>query len=267
MEDSSSTINIDNAEIQGDSKPKTRRKTSDVWNNFTNEEPDKDGKNVKCNQCLKRWKYEGTKMGTSTFSRHMLVCKKKPNFGDVGAMLLNHDEKLRDKCNVIDPKIVRDLFIKVSVAHNLPLKWVEFKEMRVLLKYLNPSVRFICRNTHALDVMNMYESEKEKLRIRLNSVPGMLCLTSDIWTACTNSGYMCLTAHYVDEKCKLDSKLLAFRSMPPPHSAPESHDEVVRSMSLLMKSKFEKYWEDYSDILSMGAVFDPRMKLKLVEYC
>ncbi|KAG6397315.1 hypothetical protein SASPL_143481 [Salvia splendens] len=46
-----------------------------------------------------------------------------------------------------------------------------------------------------------------------------------------------------------------------------SHDEVVRSMSLLMKSKFEKYWEDYSDILSMGAVFDPRMKLKLVEYC
>ncbi|KAG6384336.1 hypothetical protein SASPL_155856 [Salvia splendens] len=46
-----------------------------------------------------------------------------------------------------------------------------------------------------------------------------------------------------------------------------SHDEVVRSMSLLMKSKFEKYWEDYSDILFMGAVFDPRMKLKLVEYC
>ncbi|XP_042032433.1 zinc finger BED domain-containing protein RICESLEEPER 2-like [Salvia splendens] len=46
-----------------------------------------------------------------------------------------------------------------------------------------------------------------------------------------------------------------------------SHDEVVRSMSLLMKSKFEKYWEDYSDIPLMGAVFDPRMKLKLVEYC
>ncbi|KAG6421326.1 hypothetical protein SASPL_117877 [Salvia splendens] len=46
-----------------------------------------------------------------------------------------------------------------------------------------------------------------------------------------------------------------------------SHDKVVRSMSLLMKSKFEKYWEDYSDILSMGAVFDPRTKLKLVEYC
>ncbi|XP_042018980.1 zinc finger BED domain-containing protein RICESLEEPER 2-like [Salvia splendens] len=46
-----------------------------------------------------------------------------------------------------------------------------------------------------------------------------------------------------------------------------SHDEVVKSMPLKMQSKFEKYWEEYSDILSMGAVFDPRMKLKLVEYC
>ncbi|XP_057792782.1 zinc finger BED domain-containing protein RICESLEEPER 2-like [Salvia miltiorrhiza] len=46
-----------------------------------------------------------------------------------------------------------------------------------------------------------------------------------------------------------------------------SKDEVVKSMSLAMQSRFEKYWEEYSDILSMGAVFDPRMKLKLLEYC
>ncbi|KAG6390580.1 hypothetical protein SASPL_148318 [Salvia splendens] len=97
MKDSSPTVNIENVEILGDSKPKKRQKTSDVWNNFTNEEPDKNGKNVKCNHCLQRWKYEGTKMGTSTFSRHMLVCKKKPNFGIVGAMLLNHDGKLKKK--------------------------------------------------------------------------------------------------------------------------------------------------------------------------
>ncbi|KAG6418762.1 hypothetical protein SASPL_120967 [Salvia splendens] len=46
-----------------------------------------------------------------------------------------------------------------------------------------------------------------------------------------------------------------------------SRDEVVKSMCLKMQSKFEKYWEEYSDILSMGAMFDSRMKLKLVEYC
>ncbi|XP_042030043.1 zinc finger BED domain-containing protein RICESLEEPER 2-like [Salvia splendens] len=400
----------------------------------------------------------------------MLICKKKLNFGDLSAMFLNHDGKLRVKDNVIDLKTCRDWMIKVSVTHNLPLKWVEYSAIRGFLKYLNPNIRFISRNTHASDVMKLYEYEKEKLKIRLSSVPGMLCLTSDLWTACTNSGYICLTAHFVDEECKLNSKILAFCSMPPPHSAPElaqkisdilmdwkidrkifsltldtaaannvmvkllktrlqlqnsllcngeyfhvrccahilnlivqeglkvssdaldkvrasikyvkasearmikfkecarkvdiefttslcldvptrwnstylmlasgikyqrafsmlecddlaykhcptedewergkvmceflepfydittlisgssyptsnlyfmevwniarlleknsrSHDEVVKSMSLKMLSKFEKYWEEYSDILSMGAVFDPRMKLKLVEYC
>ncbi|XP_057785018.1 zinc finger BED domain-containing protein RICESLEEPER 2-like [Salvia miltiorrhiza] len=46
-----------------------------------------------------------------------------------------------------------------------------------------------------------------------------------------------------------------------------SKDKVVKSISLAMQSRFEKYWEEYSDIISKGAVFDPRMKLKLLEYC
>ena len=110
----------------------------------------------------------------------MLVCKKKPNFGDLSTMFLNHDGKLRVKDNVIDPKICRDWMIKISVTHNLPLRWVEYSAMRGFLKYLNPNIRFISRNTHASDVMKFYEFEKEKLKIRLNSVPGMLCLTSDL---------------------------------------------------------------------------------------
>ncbi|KAG6403021.1 hypothetical protein SASPL_135236 [Salvia splendens] len=95
---------------------------------------------------------------TSSFQS---LFEMKPNFGDLSAMFLIHDGKLRVKDNVIDPKTCRDWMIKNS----------------------------------------------------------------------------------------------------------RSHDEVVKSMSLKMQSKFEKYWEEYSDILSMGAVFDPRMKLKLVEYC
>ena len=61
----------------------------------------------------------------------------------------------------------------------------------------------------------------------MNSISGMLCLTSDVWTACTNSGYICLTAHYVEYKWKLNSKILAFCSLPPPHSGPELAQKIL----------------------------------------
>ncbi|XP_047964539.1 zinc finger BED domain-containing protein RICESLEEPER 2-like [Salvia hispanica] len=46
-----------------------------------------------------------------------------------------------------------------------------------------------------------------------------------------------------------------------------SQDEEVKSMSHSMDLKFAPYWEEHSEILSIGAVFDPRIKLKLLEYC
>lgn len=53
-----------------------------------------------------------------------------------------------------------------------------------------------------------------------------MCLTCDVWTACTSAGYICLTAHYVDEKWKLNNKILAFSAMPPPHSGVEMAQKV-----------------------------------------
>ncbi|XP_013624853.1 PREDICTED: zinc finger BED domain-containing protein DAYSLEEPER-like [Brassica oleracea var. oleracea] len=34
-----------------------------------------------------------------------------------------------------------------------------------------------------------------------------------------------------------------------------------------MRLKFDKYWEEYSDILSIVAVLDPRLKFAALEYC
>lgn len=34
-----------------------------------------------------------------------------------------------------------------------------------------------------------------------------------------------------------------------------------------MKLKFDKYWEEYSDILSIDAVLDPRLKFAAMKYC
>jgi hypothetical protein len=44
-------------------------------------------------------------------------------------------------------------------------------------------------------------------------------------------------------------------------------DEGIKRMAERMMSEFEKYWDEYSVILALGAVLDPRMKLSTLAYC
>lgn len=44
-------------------------------------------------------------------------------------------------------------------------------------------------------------------------------------------------------------------------------DRVIADMVDSMRMKFVKYWEEYSDILAIAAVLDPRLKFKVLEYC
>ncbi|GJX11554.1 zinc finger BED domain-containing protein RICESLEEPER 2-like protein [Tanacetum coccineum] len=43
-------------------------------------------------------------------------------------------------------------------------------------------------------------------------------------------------------------------------------DPVVSGMAKDMKTKFDKYWETYTMVLSFGAILDPRYKLNIVEF-
>ena len=46
----------------------------------------------------------------------------------------------------------------------------------------------------------------------------------------------------------------------------ESGDSVIKSMAMRMKIKFDMYCSDYSVVLALGAVLDPRMKLGMIKY-
>ena len=79
-------------------------------------------------------------------------------------------------------------------------------------RVLNHDFKPISGNTAKVDCWNVFLSKKTKLKIILANIPSRICLTSNVWTVITIQGYMNMTAHYVDDKWKLNSKLLAFVS-------------------------------------------------------
>ena len=55
------------------------------------------------------------------------------------------------------------------------------------------------RKTIVLDVEKEYMEEMDKVKQSIYRIPNRICLTSDVWTVVTSEGYICLTAHFVDE--------------------------------------------------------------------
>ena len=209
-------VGIGESQSDEPSKKKAKSATSDVWNFFTKLGVGKDGiERARCNACKQEYKAGGKLYGTSSLKRHIQKCKEI-KFEDVGQMIMDMQGKL--KCPKIDQMVSREMCAATIIEHDLPFNFVEYKKIRSWMKYLNPDVMPISRNTAKADVLTIHMREKEKLKQTLAAIPNRICLTSDLWTSCTTEGYICLTAHFVDTNWKLHSKILNFCHMPPPHT-------------------------------------------------
>ena len=119
---------------------------------------------------------------------------------------------------------------KSIVQHYLPYSYVEYERVRDTWKYLNADVQTICRNTARADVYRLYESERDTLKRELATLPGRVSFTSDLWTSVKREGYMCVTAHYIDRNWKLNSKILTFCALPPPHTGMNVALQLLESL-------------------------------------
>ena len=194
--------------VGGDGKEKTR-KFSKVWDSYDyipTQSPSKKPK-AKCKFCGKLYNGD-SRSGTSNLKRHLGNCPNNPN-------------KEKEDCVIgkLDQKAYRESVASAIIEHGLAFSYVEYEGIRRSNKILNPNVEFCSRNTIKAEVLKVYNKLKGELKTTLQKLPGRICLTSDLWTSCQNKGYLCLTAHYVDENWKLCSKVLNFCHVPPPHRA------------------------------------------------
>ncbi|CAA7016433.1 unnamed protein product [Microthlaspi erraticum] len=195
---------------------KPKRQSSPAWEDFVLITKPDGTEKAQCTHCKNEYAYESHKTGTNTLLRHQRVCNLKPRNGDVKQMLVNAEAKLQAR--KIDQSVFRVMVAKSIIQHDLPFSYVEYERVRSVWKYLNADVIFFSRNTAADDVYKFYLSESDNLKRELASLPGRISFTSDLWSAITHEGYMCLTAHYVDRNWKLQSKILSFFAFKSPHT-------------------------------------------------
>ncbi|XP_010513534.1 PREDICTED: zinc finger BED domain-containing protein DAYSLEEPER-like [Camelina sativa] len=183
-----------------------KRLKSDCWKEFIPVAGlETDGKHRgHCIHCNKKMIVE-TSQGTSSVKRHLAICPKRPP----GV----------SEASEYDQKVDREMVTEIIVYHDMPFRYVEYEKVRARDKYLNPNCQPICRQTAGNDVFRRYELEKEKVKKIFAGFKRRVCCTADLWTARgTLTGYICLTAHYVDDEWRLNSKILAFCEMKPPHT-------------------------------------------------
>lgn len=198
------------------STQKQRRQYSPVWQDFVVVTKKDGSQKAQCKHCKIEYAHDSHKNGTNVMRRHLLKCNLKATTGDIRQMALNAEAKLQAR--KYDHTVFRLMVAKCIIQHDLPFSYVEYERVRSTWKYLNADVKFISRNTAAKDVYKFYQTETNILKTELASLPGRISFTSDLWTAITHEGYMCLTAHYVDRDWKLKNKILVFCALPPPHT-------------------------------------------------
>ena len=64
------------------------------------------------------------------------------------------------------------------------------------------------------------------LKELLASIRSRICLTFDLWTSINTEAFISLTAHFVDLNWKLNTKLLNFCHMRPPHTGFELSTKI-----------------------------------------
>lgn len=200
--------------------PRKRRKTSWVWEEFVSVGVESDGKErarcVHCGMKLVTRNEKYVSCGTHHLQRHLETCPKKPPKEDKAAY---------------DHNIDRVMVSEAIIYHDLPFRYAEFEKVRARDKYLNPDCKIICRQTAAADVYKRYEAEKEKLKKVFAGHTARVCFTTDLWTSRPNSmGYICLTAHFIDDGWNLQSKILAFCDLKPPHTGEEIANKILECM-------------------------------------
>ncbi|CAL1378712.1 unnamed protein product [Linum trigynum] len=206
-EDNLATVSTSTGRTSGQKK---RQRTSKAWETFNFIPGNQFEDNIPRAQCKNCPKLYMVNKGISNLSRHSHKCVGYAT--EVPVSIVGNSKP-------IDQTKFKELMAMAIIKHGYEFAIVEHGGLQNVMAYLNDCFKSFTRNTAKSHCLKIHKREKEKLKTILSEVLGRLCLTCDLWTSCATEGYLCLTVHYVDSEWKLNTKILNFCHIAPPHSA------------------------------------------------
>ncbi|KAF9601197.1 hypothetical protein IFM89_017382 [Coptis chinensis] len=169
----------------------------------------------------------GVGEGLVTFIRHrenLVLLELQPRSGQTIIGRTENGVVYSFKFNKIIAR--RETFVE-----ELPFVKVEKPTFHRWIKMaFGPQFKPPCRSTMRSDVMLSFQEERSALKDILRSVPGKVCLTSDLWTSNQKLGYMCITAHFITKDWKLHKRVLSFPVLPAPHTGRAISDAMYANL-------------------------------------
>jgi hypothetical protein len=78
--------------------------------------------------------------------------------------------------------------------------------------------------------MKVYNSQKATIMQEMAEIP-QISLTTDLWTSIDQTGYMVITAHYINREWELIKRIIGFKPLPSPHTGTAISDRILETLS------------------------------------
>ncbi|KAL3821278.1 hypothetical protein ACJIZ3_007183 [Penstemon smallii] len=138
---------------------------------------------------------------------------------------------------------------RMIMLHGYPLAMVDHVGFKVFVKNLQPMFEINNNGAIELDCMAIYGKEKQKVYEAIHHLHGRINLAVDMWGSPESSGYICLTANYIDANWTLHKKMLNFISLEPSHTDDILSEVIIKSLTDwdIDRKLFSMTFDDCSD--------------------
>jgi hypothetical protein len=96
-------------------------------------------------------------------------------------------------------KKIRNALTEVVTEDELPFLFVDENGFKKFIRVVKPRFNLLSRYTMMKDCVKMYLKTKSDLKNMFMTTNQRVCLT-DTWASIQNKNYMCVTAHFIDQK-------------------------------------------------------------------
>jgi len=171
-----------------------RRKIDPIWD-FINEIDNK----RYCKLCNKEYSRE---TGLTTIKGHFN--RDHPN---LAISQTNHIEPYgkKDKDKV---EYLIELLIRWIITDQQAFSVVENTDFLTFITALDQRFQLPTRQSISESMLDLYDYQKKMLHTFLNTTQNKFAITTDVWTSCTNLGYLAVTLHWINENWSTSKILL-----------------------------------------------------------